>query len=394
MRRRRRATRRDPRAAALGLMFLGAIGCAARRSPIVQADPLLDAATPAVATAPRHDDLGISSPTDRAKLELLARTRAHAAVESGYRIGPDDLLEIRIPDLLEVAGPQTIGRPTAGPAALPQVADAPAYQQGSRVDAIGDITLPLLGSVPVAGRTPAELERQLADRLRSAGILRSPQVTVQVAEYRSRVVAVVGSVERPGLYPVTRPGMTLAEVVLAAGGPSKDAGRVVAFVPAPETAVGPPSLNAPVPGSAIRLDLEALLHPPDALAHVLNPRILPGDVVSLAPAGNVMVDGWVEKPGSYPATRGLTLSGAVAAAGGELYPADRRQVAVKRALGADAERFYVVDLDAVAHGEAPDLVLADGDVVRISASSTRLLPWGFWQLAREMIHIGGSVALF
>lgn len=376
--------RRRPRSAILLLGLALAGGCAARQR--VSDLDLLDMPSGQVA-AP-----GILNAHDRRRLEDIARARASAPAPTGYAIGPDDLLEIRIPDLLEVAPSAALGRaPTGGAAALPQVAEAPVFQQGSRVSADGTIMLPLLGIVPVAGLTPSALELDLAQRLKSGGILRAPQVSVLVAEYRSQVVAVVGSVERPGLYPVTRAGLTLADVVLAAGGPSKDAGRVVGFVPA--TAAKRPTLAMPDAASAIQLDLEMLLHPPNGSAALWNPLVRAGDVISVSPAGNVMVDGWVEKPGSYPATRGLTVSGAVAAAGGTQFAADR-VATVKRGLGAEDARFYRVDLAAVARGETPDLPLADGDVVHLAASPTRVVPWGLWILAREMIHIGGSVALF
>src|SRR2546430_15962107 len=68
------------------------------------------------------------------------------------------------------------------------------------------------------------------------------------------------------------------------------------------------------------------------------PRVRPGDVITVSPAGSVLVDGWVQKPGSYPVTRGLTLSGALAAAGGGLFPADRRHPPGKRVVGPGGER--------------------------------------------------------
>jgi polysaccharide export outer membrane protein len=117
-------------------------------------------------------------------------------------------------------------------------------------------------------------------------------------------------------------------------------------------------------------------------------------VISVASAGNVHVTGWVERPGSYPVTRGLTVAGAVAAAGGHLFPADRRHVTVKRVLAPGEERSFVVDLDAVNDGRATDVPLADGDVVRIGATAGRLVPYGLWTIAREMVHVGGTVALF
>jgi protein involved in polysaccharide export with SLBB domain len=126
----------------------------------------------------------------------------------------------------------------------------------------------------------------------------------------------------------------------------------------------------------------------------VNPRLRPGDVISISPAGSVHVDGWVDKPGSYPVTRGLTLSGAVAAAGGHLFPADRHHASVKRVVAPGDERSFTIDLDAVATGRVPDLPVADGDVVRLPAAPGRLVPYGLWTVGREIIHVGGSVALF
>lgn len=478
------------------------------------------------------DDL--MSARDRAGLARIAAARERAPLGEGYLIGPDDLLDVRIPDLISARDGQPAPAGQTG-AAVPTVADTPVYQQGYRVPADGTILIPFLGAVHVAGLTPDQLERRLTERLIAADILRNPHVSVLVAEYRSRVAAMVGSVERPGLYPITRPGMRLADLVWTAGGPSKDAGRVVEFRPAaaapamaapaamsapagaaPSSARGgvvadvrveragagrrltivltqapdglrsftieaPPRLvidlqgpwsgsdpaaelpiaddlvlrartnhhgdggvrvvldlarsteahgvraegttivadlgdvaqadGAPAApavaafapaaptleagggdGGLVRVDLSVLLQ--QANEKSLNPIIWPGDVVSVLPAGSVFVDGWVEKPGAYPVTRSLTLTGAVAAAGGHLFPADRGHATVKRTFGPGEQRSFTVDLDAVAEGRAPDMPITDGDVVRLPTSSARIVPWGVWALAREMIHIGGSVLLF
>jgi polysaccharide export outer membrane protein len=324
------------------------------------------------------------SSRDSARLAAIATARAAAPLEGGYRIGPDDLLDIRIPDLID-AQSTTTSRLGQGGTDLPVVSGAPTFQQGMRVSASGHVNIPTLGLVPAGGLTPTELEAELARRLLAGGILRAPQVSVLVVEYRSRVVAVIGSVERPGLYPLTRAGTTLADLIWAAGGPNREAGRVVQF-----TAAGEPGGD----GSPLHLDLEVMLHPGSQGAGVPNVPARPGDVVSLEPAGSVLVDGWVEKPGSYPVTRGLTVGGAVAAAGGSGFAANRRQAVVKRVYGAGEDRFFVVDLDAVARGLAPDMPVTDGDVVRLPASMARLVPWGAWIVAREMVHVGGNVLLF
>jgi polysaccharide export outer membrane protein len=242
----------------------------------------------------------------------------------------------------------------------------------------------MIGNVPAAGRTPAEVERDIAHRLVAGGILINPAVSVQIAEHRSSVVAVMGSVERPGLYPLTRPGATIADLVWAAGGPTRDAGRVVDFAPAS---------TREVRGAPIVIDL-ALLLDRSGVATALNPVAIPGDVLTVAPAGSVLVDGWVDKPGSYPVTRGLTLTGAVVAAGGHLFPADRQHVTVKRTLGAAQQKLFTVDLDAVASGRSPDFPIADGDVIHLPASTERAVPYGVYQAAKEVIHVGASFPIF
>src|SRR5262249_4837450 len=186
---------------------------------------------------------------DRARLAALVAERQHADARDGYRIGPDDLLDIRIPDLIPAdasARTQDVTRNASSGSSASTIADTPAFQQGVRVSSRGDVSLPYLGLVRVEGFTPTELEADLNRRLRAAGILRNPQVSVQIAEYRSQVLAVIGSVEKPGLYPLTRPGATLADMIWAAGGPSKDAGRAVDFAPGKGA-------------TPIRIDLELLL---------------------------------------------------------------------------------------------------------------------------------------
>lgn len=465
----------------------------------------------------------LMSTRDRAALAELAAARESARIEDGYKIGPEDLLDIRIPNL---PGARFGGFPRAG-ATNSTLSEVPVFEQGYRVSIDGTVNLPLLGITRVAGRTAAELEQDLARALIAADLLKRPQVSVLVAEFRSRTAAMVGSVERPGLYPVTRSGMRLADLVWAAGGPRKDAGRVLEFRPVgslppsiPVAGTPPPArrvddmvvggvrvehvgegrrvtipavgtasalrafvLDAPprlvvdaagmgarpsetVPlddpvvqrvrlasredgwrivldlarpiathaeragagaivveieatgaaapagacGSScaapqdpgvpapptdaglIRVDLVALLEQTNQAR--LNPRILPGDVVSISPAGTVQVDGWVEKPGSYAITRGLTVSGAVAAAGGKQFAADAHNVTVKRSFGPGGERSFTVDMAAVSAGRVPDMPITDGDVVQVPVSVLRVVPFAIWEIGKEIIHVGGTVALF
>lgn len=109
-----------------------------------------------------------------------------------YRIGPFDRLEI------SVFGVEDLQR------------------REYRADASGRVSFPLAGTVEAAGLTPAELEQEIANRLRGR-FIRDPQVTVNLAETVSQVVTVSGQVVQPGLYPVVGK-MTLQQAVATARG--------------------------------------------------------------------------------------------------------------------------------------------------------------------------------
>lgn len=85
-----------------------------------------------------------------------------------------------------------------------------------QADASGRISMPLVGELEAAGKTPAELARLIEDRLRGRYI-RDPQVTVNLTETVSQVMTVDGEVKKPGLYPVIG-RMTLVRAVATAEG--------------------------------------------------------------------------------------------------------------------------------------------------------------------------------
>jgi protein involved in polysaccharide export with SLBB domain len=390
--------RRRARIGVLCVVALVAGGCSMHRHDAATAASAGAAAVPGGAAAARGGGLGdagaLLSTADHARLAAVcARRTATAAGDDGYRLGPDDLVEVRIPDLLDTPSP--LQDSTSGTMGRPAVGGAPSFQQGLRIDAHGDINIATLGAVHAAGSTPSELEKDLARRLVRAGILTAPQVSVLVVEYRSRVAAVIGSVERPGVYPVTSSATRLSDLIWLAGGPNREAGRVVEFTPVVKAgeqgASAAPGAPDPAP---IRLDMEMLLrgHGPESCD--LDPPARAGDVISVAPAGTVQVAGWVDKPGSVPVTRGLTVTGAIAAVGGSVFAADEQNVTVKRVLGPGEERTWTVDVGAIADGRAKDVPLTDGDVVTVPYDGSKLVPYSVWGFAKEMIHVGGTIPLF
>ena len=84
-----------------------------------------------------------------------------------------------------------------------------------RVNDSGAIALPLLGAVPAAGFTTAELERRIAAALTQAQLIHTPSVSVEVTTYRP--IFVLGEVNHPGEFPY-QPGMTVVSAVAVAGG--------------------------------------------------------------------------------------------------------------------------------------------------------------------------------
>ncbi len=84
-----------------------------------------------------------------------------------------------------------------------------------RVDDQGQIAMPLIGNVTAAGRSPKELESEIARALLRGDYLKNPHVTVEVIAYRP--IFVLGEVAKPGQYPY-QPGMTFLTAVAIAGG--------------------------------------------------------------------------------------------------------------------------------------------------------------------------------
>ena len=115
------------------------------------------------------------------------------------------------------------------------------------IDAGGSITMPLIGSVPARGRTPASLASEIAAKLRN-GFIREPSVAVEIEAYRPFFI--LGEVAAPGQYPYV-PNMTVESAVAIAGGFSprarrdrvtvthNDASGTARFVVPPGTSIGP-----------------------------------------------------------------------------------------------------------------------------------------------------------
>lgn len=135
-------------------------------------------------------------------------------------------------------------------------------QEEVPIDQAGMLSLPLIGAIPAAGRSTAEVS---ADVERAYGVrfLRDPQVTVMLHESRPQTVSIEGQVTKPGIYPV-EPGYGLLSAMALGGSPTENAklNEVLVFR----------NVNGERLGG--RFDLTAI-----RAGRAADPQILPGDVI-------------------------------------------------------------------------------------------------------------------
>jgi polysaccharide biosynthesis/export protein len=267
-----------------------------------------------------------------------------------YRLGPQDLLEITLFNVEQ--GSQVIT------GLLPRTTQM-------RVSEEGSITLPLLGDISVAGLTPSVLEQTL--RQRYDEYIYNPQVGVQVKEYKSQRISLVGAVRQPGVFTMTGPN-TLVDLLAMAGGITERAGNQVLV-----HRQGKEERHTHV------VDLQALAGNPT----VVNMPVQPGDVIEVPQAGTFFVDGAVLKPGSYLFSRPYTLTQALVVAGGiNTNLSDESNVTILRRRGSLEVNRISVDLKQIQAGNAADLPVEPDDVIVVPINS------GKWFLERFIGKIG------
>jgi len=104
----------------------------------------------------------------------------------------------------------------------------PELSKNVQVADIGTINLPLVGEVPVAGKTAQEVERDLTSRL-GTKYLQNPQVSVYVKEHNSQSMTVEGAVKKPGVYPIKGKTSLLQSLAYAGGLEPNSDSTVVVF---------------------------------------------------------------------------------------------------------------------------------------------------------------------
>jgi polysaccharide export outer membrane protein len=254
---------------------------------------------------------------------------------SEYKIGPKDLLEVTALNVQEI------------------------NKLSVRVSEDGKITLPFLGEVEVNNLTKSELEKKLAQLLgEKKVVLVDPQVTVFIKEYRSRMVNVLGAVERPG--PIELLGrQTVLSIISQAGGMTRDAGNEIIVI-------------RQLPGGesqSLHISVDELLFKGEAK---LNIPLEPNDIINIPVDKQVViyVFGQVKNPGALQVKKSSipTLLQAIAQAGGFSDRAAKGSLKIRRKEASGKELEINVNAKDILKGKIKDIPLLENDTVYVPES--------------------------
>lgn len=309
---------------------LGAICLAASLSVAAQ--------QPAAKTAA---DNPLSTTATTATNTTSAQVAATVAADDRYRIGPGDVLDIRI-----------LNRPNLS-------------REAVRVEGSGMIRMPLIDTeIQAACKTEGELAKEITARY--TRFYRNPQVDVFIKEYHSRQVAIIGAVNEQSRFELQR-RIRLLDLLTYAKGPSPKAGQTINIVHSPPSLVcqkgDSDTSDATAVFSSYKLS-DTLQGDPRA-----NPYIEPGDVITLPEANQIYVVGNVFTPVTIPLKEPLTLSRAVAMAGGVRQDSKKDKVRiVRQEPGTSTSKEIVVDLTAIEKKRAEDIALLPNDIIDVPTS--------------------------
>ncbi len=269
-------------------------------------------------------------------------------VNADYVLGPGDQITLAVPGLEEQYN-----------------------QKVFRIDGTGDVTLPLVGRIHVAGMSEAALEDELQVRLKP--IVKDPQVVVGISYFGSQAVSVLGDVRNPGILQL-QGTKTLFEVLSMAGGLQPDAGYAVQVTRSLTKGTIPLSNVQTDPVAHVvvaSIRLKDIIGIPKAAENI---EILPGDTVSVPKAGVVYVVGSVTKPGGYSLDENESLSAlqVLSLAQGLLTASAASKARILRAVpGAPARTEIPINLSRLMVGKATDVQLRADDILFVPDSKAK-----------------------
>jgi polysaccharide export outer membrane protein len=209
----------------------------------------------------------------------------------------------------------------------------------------GTIPVPLVGAVQVSGLSPAEAARKVETAFRDGKFLVDPHVTITVTQSRSQRISVLGEVGAPGRYSVES-NETIFDVLAQAGGAKETAADVIFLLR--------PDKNGQI--ERIPINLKGLTD---------NQRAMPtqplqgGDSVFVPRAEQFYIFGEVAAPNMYRIEPGMTVTQAIARAGGVTARGSRKRVEIRRKAADGSEQTFRA---------RPDEPVKANDVLRVKES--------------------------
>lgn len=221
----------------------------------------------------------------------LTETPERPPLAEGYILGAGDIIEVAV-----------VGREE--------------YKARVQVQVDGTVQLPFIRDVAAADRTIAQLQDDVAARLKSGGYYTDPVVSVMVAGYASRYVVVLGQVGTPGLLPIDR-NYRLSEVIARVGGIGPNGSETVTLTR--------------VSGEQLSVTLEQMATGGDAA----DPYVAAGDKIFVdrveeGERPTFCIYGEVNGAGCYPVSESMSLRMAIARAGGLTKLGSEKKVKVFR----------------------------------------------------------------
>jgi len=226
------------------------------------------------------------------------------------------------------------------------VFDEPTMSGTYRVDSDGGFQYPMLGRVIVAGRSVRNIEQLLKTKLED-GYIRTAQVAVDVDQFRSRSIFVVGEVRSPGKYPMTGQ-MSLIEALAAAGSTTPTASSEILILrPRDPVAVQPLTPDQVDQTNVHHINLADL-----QLGRLSeNITLMEGDTIFVPKAEKFFMTGQIRNPGAYTYERGLTVLQAISLAGGLTEKGSNRRLKVIRTVNGKKTEQGINLNDAVQPGD-------------------------------------------
>jgi polysaccharide export outer membrane protein len=304
----------------------------------------------------------VASPQPAANVQAAG---CNSQVRSTYLLGPDDELQISGPEMEDSANKQV------------------------RVDGEGDIQVPLVGRVHVAGLTVQQAEQELNKRL--GKYIRNPQAALDVKELRSQPASVLGAVNTPGVHQVSG-HKTLLEMISMAGGTRPDAGYRIQITRQIEWGCIPLRGATTDPSGKFSIATVSLQDIIEAKRPEENIQILPHDVVSVPKAELIYVTGAVKKSGGFILGEHQTISviQALALAEGVGPSPDTRHARIVRTV-ADQRTEIPVDLKSLLQGKGQDVTMQGGDILFVPDSTGKRVALRVMEAA---IQTGTGLAIY